>query len=274
MQKEKLEILVALMGLAADVIMKAKDSPIARAIRGSGAYKAIYNTPPAYAFRYALSYFLIKNCMKEIAAQIEFSTEEELVDFSAKAGRGIIAPWQKRYEITEFLKFLKQRNIKTFMEIGTASGGTLFLLCRTLPQDAFGLSLDLPGTVFREGYQTYKLPLYRSFARGEQKLEFIRADSHSPQTLERAHALLGGRKLDFLFIDGDHRYVGVKQDFEMYSPLVRRGGIVAFHDITVNSEDGSVEVKKYWEEIKKSHKHLEIINKGPEGSFGIGVLFF
>jgi hypothetical protein len=30
--------------------------------------------------------------------------------------------------------------------------------------------------------------------------------------------------VDFLFIDGDHTYEGVKKDFEMYSPLVRREG--------------------------------------------------
>jgi len=42
---------------------------------------------------------------------------------------------------------------------------------------------------------------------------------------------LNGEPLDFLFIDGDHTYEGVKRDFEMYSPLVRNGGIIAFHDI-------------------------------------------
>jgi len=40
-----------------------------------------------------------------------------------------------------------------------------------------------------------------------------------------------GGELNFLFIDGDHTYEGVRKNFEMYSPLVRRGGIVAFHDI-------------------------------------------
>jgi predicted O-methyltransferase YrrM len=39
------------------------------------------------------------------------------------------------------------------------------------------------------------------------------------------------KRLDFLFIDGDHTYEGVKQDFEMYTPLVRKGGLVAMHDI-------------------------------------------
>jgi predicted O-methyltransferase YrrM len=44
--------------------------------------------------------------------------------------------------------------------------------------------------------------------------------------------VLNEQNLDFLFIDGDHTYKGVKEDFEMYSPLVRKGGVIAFHDIT------------------------------------------
>jgi len=257
----------------ADMITRLKTSAFAKTIGASGVYRAAYNTPPAYAFRYSLNYLPIRNCISEIKAHPSFASEEELVDFSMRAGREMMAPMQKRHEIVEFLKLLKQRNVKTFMEIGTANGGTLFLLCRTLPRDAVGISLDLPGTVFREGYQDYKLALYRSFASGDQQLHFLRADSHDAQTLESAKALLAGKKLDFLFIDGDHRYEGVKQDFEMYCPLVRKGGIVAFHDISVQTGDGGCEVKRYWEEIKGSYQHLEIKNPEPEGSFGIGVLF-
>ena len=41
----------------------------------------------------------------------------------------------------------------------------------------------------------------------------------------------GGKPLDFLFIDGDHAFKGVKSDFQLYSELVRPGGLIAFHDI-------------------------------------------
>ena len=34
--------------------------------------------------------------------------------------------------------------------------------------------------------------------------------------------------LDLLFIDGDHSYEGVRQDYKMYSKLVRDGGLIAF----------------------------------------------
>lgn len=37
-------------------------------------------------------------------------------------------------------------------------------------------------------------------------------------------------KIDFLFIDGDHHYQGVKTDWELYSPLLKSGSIIALHD--------------------------------------------
>lgn len=36
--------------------------------------------------------------------------------------------------------------------------------------------------------------------------------------------------MDFLFIDGDHSIEGCRYDFEQYSPLLKTGGFVAFHD--------------------------------------------
>jgi predicted O-methyltransferase YrrM len=38
-------------------------------------------------------------------------------------------------------------------------------------------------------------------------------------------------KIDFLFIDGDHSYEGVKKDWDLYSPLLKPNSIVLFHDI-------------------------------------------
>ncbi len=36
--------------------------------------------------------------------------------------------------------------------------------------------------------------------------------------------------VDFLFIDGDHSYESCKKDWELYSPLLKQGAIVTFHD--------------------------------------------
>lgn len=36
--------------------------------------------------------------------------------------------------------------------------------------------------------------------------------------------------IDVIFIDGDHTYPAVKQDFEDWYPLVKTGGLILFHD--------------------------------------------
>jgi predicted O-methyltransferase YrrM len=38
-------------------------------------------------------------------------------------------------------------------------------------------------------------------------------------------------KIDFLFLDGDHSYEGVKTDVDSWLPKVKSGGVVAMHDI-------------------------------------------
>jgi hypothetical protein len=67
-------------------------------------------------------------------------------------------------------------------------------------------------------------------ARAEQRLKLLKADSHDPESLSVVREWFDG-PLDFLFLDGDHTYEGVKQDWETFSPLVRAGGMVGFHDV-------------------------------------------
>jgi MMP 1-O-methyltransferase len=40
--------------------------------------------------------------------------------------------------------------------------------------------------------------------------------------------------IDLLFIDGDHSYEGVVKDYLDWAPLVKKGGIIAFHDVGIN----------------------------------------
>jgi predicted O-methyltransferase YrrM len=93
-------------------------------------------------------------------------------------------------------------------------------------------------------------------------------DSHDPRTCERLRRRLAGRAIDFLFIDGDHTYEGVKRDFEMYSPLVRPGGLVALHDVIAGDEP---EVVRYWQELKEGYATEEYAADGPT-RYGIGVV--
>ena len=67
--------------------------------------------------------------------------------------------------------------------------------------------------------------------------------------------------IDFLFIDGDHSYEGVKKDFEMYSPFVRKGGLIVFHDTNDSQKhrDRNVYVSKFWSELMQNMNSKNII---------------
>jgi len=196
------------------------------------------------------------------------ATAEELVDLAFRSKE--LSPIQIRFELVQLLEIVQRQKPKALMEIGTMLGGTLLLFCRVADPDALILSIDLPPARF--GYPDWRVPLYRAFAKQNQKIHLIRADSHAEETPERARGILGGRELDFLFIDGDHAYQGVKRDFEMYAPLVKRGGTVAFHDIAAHPPSAGCEVRRLWEEIKTSYPHREIFQDPNQQWAGIGLL--
>jgi hypothetical protein len=45
-----------------------------------------------------------------------------------------------------------------------------------------------------------------------------------------AHSLFKNESIDFLFIDADHTYEGVKEDISLWLPKVKPGGVIGGHD--------------------------------------------
>ena len=221
-------------------------------------------------------------CYSELSFGKRPETLEEAIDYCVD--RPVLMA-QVRSEIVELGKLLLASAPKCSFEIGTNYGGTLLLLCAVSPPQAKIISVDLPSGRFGGGYPRRKTPLFRRFPRAGQQLHLIRADSHSQETKERVLNILEGQQLDYLFLDGDHTYAGVQSDFEMYAPLVRSGGIVAFHDIVTYKQETECQVSKFWNEIKYHYRHREIVENLNQGSppiaitgasmdtAGLGVLF-
>ena len=72
-------------------------------------------------------------------------------------------------------------------------------------------------------------------------------------------------QIDFLFIDGDHSYEGVRTDFELYSKLLSDKGIIAIHDTDKNYEKAlivSEDAKKDYHSFTGPSKFIEEL--GPE----------
>jgi predicted O-methyltransferase YrrM len=198
---------------------------------------------------------------------------DKLLDIAYSKEYSLIEPWQNRAEIVEVLKIIAKNPPKSVLEIGTANGGTLFLLTRMAQDDALITSVDLPGGKFGGGYPKWKEFVYKSFAKNNQKINLLRANSHEKQTFNMVSDIFKKQKIEFMFIDGDHTYEGVKEDFLTYQALLADNALVMFHDI-VPHFNPIYGVEKFWNEIKHQYTHLEFIESNQQDGKGLGLIFY
>jgi predicted O-methyltransferase YrrM len=166
---------------------------------------------------------------------------------------------QKPSELTALLELVAELRPRRVVEIGTFHGGTLWAFAQLATSDATLVSVDLPGGEFGGGYTEEQAARFKNFLRHGQQVVALPLDSHDEATLTAVREALGGAPVDLLFIDGDHRYQGVNRDWELYSPLVRKGGLVAFHDILPDSDWEGSEVDRLWRELRDRYPSREII---------------
>ena len=185
-------------------------------------------------------------------------------------GYGRVAANQHLDEMTRLCELIAARSPAVVVEIGSAKGGTLYLWSRLIQANGLLVSIDLPGGPGSVRWPTRRQ--YRNFGRDRGvKVCMISMSSRDAATLERLQEILGSRKIDFLFIDGDHRYEGVKYDFTHYLPFVSEKGLVALHDVNlpVGSE---CEVGKFWKELEASEHATQAIIGNPPRNMGIGLV--
>jgi predicted O-methyltransferase YrrM len=102
------------------------------------------------------------------------------------------------------------------LEIGRWDGGSTFLIAAALPEDGKLISID----------KDLKSELKAKTRLAEHglhtKVAFITANSDDVNPCG---------PYDFIFIDGDHSYDGVKRDHLRFGAHVRVGGFIAHHDM-------------------------------------------
>lgn len=168
---------------------------------------------------------------------------------------------QDWFELWQLLVLLNENPPRHILEIGVHRGGMLETLLRAFgPVKLVGVDLDYSDLEFRN-------------------FNAIAGNSRDPEIRNQAVEAAGGfGSIDFVFVDGDHGFDAVMSDYELYSPAVRAGGIMAFHDIMRDPDNvphhRGVDCRKAFDVIKKRHASIEIWNgtAGTDGP-GIGVIF-
>lgn len=139
---------------------------------------------------------------------------------------------QDSEELLDFLKNdVEPLRPSICLEIGVFAGGGASAWLHFAADDALLIGVDdltqqvWPKVITRPG----------------QEFKFVRGDSTDIDTLAVVLTVLNGRKVDFLFVDGDHSEAVCRSDMEMYVPLVRPGGLVGMHDVI-----GNTDVNRVW----------------------------
>ena len=164
---------------------------------------------------------------------------------------------QHEWEFLRLLDLYRKKEPIRVLEIGTYYGGTLYNWITHAPTDAIVVNVDLSHP---------SKHLYPKWSYGRVFHEAIEGDSRDPEVIARVakHA-----PYQWVYIDGDHSYEGVKADWDNYMPMVNKGGIIAFHDILPPSKEWpDIEVERLWREIQRQGYVTQELVADPTWSWG------
>jgi predicted O-methyltransferase YrrM len=141
----------------------------------------------------------------------------------------------------ELAQLFRRLGYQKGAEIGVFDGHYAEILCQTIP------GLQLYAIDYWQVYRKYRdhafqLSLDKALAKAHERL-----DLHNVVFMKQFSAdavkQFQDQSLDFVFIDGNHAYEYVKEDIEIWTPKVKKGGIVSGHDyyITKTNNVGVVQ---------------------------------
>jgi len=123
------------------------------------------------------------------------------------------------------------------LEIGVHHGGSLKFWEAILKPGDLLVGVD------------YEPQLDWNVAASDRRIVIVTGNSTAEETVRGVREALGGRLVDFAFLDGSHEYETVRMDFENYAPMVRNGGIIAIHDIWTEAKQAG----RFFEELEAKY---------------------
>ena len=164
------------------------------------------------------------------------------------AQRVDLGVYQTPRQFAECIYDLLQLDINSYFEIGLFNGGSYLIMTEFLKLK--NPNVKCIGVDITDKYMLSEVkPLLDGF-------EMKTSDDFA------------GKQFDLVFIDGDHRYSGIKTDWDNVGKFAK---YVIIHDINQPTWPA---VKKFWNEIKTDKKHKEYLYQTENKNVhGIGLIF-
>jgi predicted O-methyltransferase YrrM len=169
----------------------------------------------------------------------------------------------RKEELWQLVNLVEWFKPKAILELGVCHGGSFKMWEAVIPDDGLLIGVDRLNVV------------QWNWRKSPKNVFYVQGNLDEGLTYKRVVECLGGTSADFLYIDADHFYEAFKRHLDLYSTLVRDGGLIAFHDIRDNKGSG-YGVGRYFEELKERHDWMEILVplvEGIPGADGIGIIF-
>lgn len=181
-------------------------------------------------------------------------------------GPAPVPAYQNLDEFGRFWDFLASTKPKRILEIGSLFGGTLWYWMQ-LPSLSTVFTIDLPTDYepLRDDVREARLSWGKWADMNAIHFQDFPRSSQDDRILQEVNYAAAGLKFDFIFIDGDHTYQGVKDDFDRWGLMLKSNGIVAFHDTVPTPERHEPGVVKFVEELKFRYPSLQFFTP-PDGA--------
>ena len=146
---------------------------------------------------------------------------------------------------------------KTAVELGVYEGVTTTLIRESMKTDGVLYAVDpfFPGRV---GVCWGKMVAKTEIARGRGAtvvfVEKLSTEAASEVPIQ----------IDFIFIDADHSYDGIRKDWELWAGRVREGGMALLHDTRIpahNPDVARLGSFRYFEEVIRFDKRYELLEQ-------------